>query len=114
MPYAPILLFAAMYAYATLAWGMPLFVGAAYLAASAACFGAYALDKSAARAGRRRTPESTLLMMGLACGWPGAVLAQQWLRHKSAKQSFRIPFHATVAINIVSFGWLASPPSILR
>ncbi len=114
MNYAPILLFAAMYAYATFAWSMPLWVGAVYLVASAACFCAYALDKSAARAGRRRTPESTLLMLGLACGWPGAVLAQQWLRHKSAKQSFRLPFHVTVALNLLAFGWLASPPSVLR
>lgn len=114
MHYAPIFLFAAMYAYATLAWDLPLVVGAVYLVASAGCFCAYALDKSAARAGRRRTPERTLLLMGLACGWPGAVLAQQWLRHKSTKQSFRLPFHATVALNIVAFGWLAAPPSILR
>ena len=113
MCYAPILLFAAMYAYATFAWSMPSWIGALYLVASTACFCAYALDKAAARAGRRRTPESTLLMMGLACGWPGAVLAQQWLRHKSAKQSFRLPFYGTVALNMVAFGWLASPPSML-
>ncbi len=114
MPYALIFLFAAMYAYATFAWGMPLWVGAIYLVASAACFCVYAIDKSAARAGGRRTPESTLLILGLACGWPGAVLAQQWLRHKSAKQSFRLPFYVTVALNLLVFGWLASPPSILR
>lgn len=114
MPYAPLVLFAAMYAYATFVWSMPLWVGAVYLVASLACFLSYSFDKSAARAGRRRTPESTLLMMGLACGWPGAILAQQWLRHKSAKQSFRLPFHVTVALNIVAFGWLAAPPSILR
>jgi uncharacterized membrane protein YsdA (DUF1294 family) len=68
----------------------------------------YAIDKSAARAGRRRTPEKTLLLMGLACGWPGAALAQEWLRHKSSKRSFLARFWGTVLINAGAFAWLAS------
>jgi uncharacterized membrane protein YsdA (DUF1294 family) len=75
-------------------------LGAFYACASVVCFAAYALDKSAARAGRRRTPERTLLLLGLACGWPGAVLAQRWLRHKSAKRSFQLKFWLTVVTNI--------------
>jgi uncharacterized membrane protein YsdA (DUF1294 family) len=107
MRYATILSFAAIYSFAMFAWQTPYQVGAAYLAASAVCFAAYALDKSAALAGRRRTPESTLLLMGLACGWPGAALAQQWLRHKSSKASYQAPFWATVALNTGAFIWLA-------
>ncbi|WP_307720873.1 DUF1294 domain-containing protein [Pseudoduganella lutea] len=42
------------------------------MCASLATFLAYFLDKRAARAGRRRTPERTLLLFGLAGGWPGA------------------------------------------
>jgi uncharacterized membrane protein YsdA (DUF1294 family) len=114
MRYASILLFAGLYAFAMINWGMPRLVGAGYLIASAACFVVYAMDKSAARAGRWRTSESTLLLMGLACGWPGAALAQQWLRHKSAKPSFRTRFWATVAINIGAFAYLASPFSFMR
>lgn len=114
MPYASIGLFAALYAVAMAAWGTPHLVGACYVAASAVCFMAYAMDKSAARAGRRRIPERTLLLMALAGGWPGAVLAQQWLRHKSSKPSFRVRFHATVALNVGAFAWLASPASFLR
>lgn len=108
MPYAPLLLFAALYAYAMVFWATPHLVCGLYLMASAACFAAYAIDKSAARAGRRRTPERTLLLMGLACGWPGAVLAQQWLRHKSSKASFRARFWVTVVLNVGAFAWLAS------
>ena len=114
MRYASILLFAALYAFAMVAWGTPRLVGAAYLLASVACFVVYAIDKSAARAGRWRTSESTLLLMGLACGWPGAALAQQWLRHKSSKPSFRARFWATVALNVGAFAWLASPMSLMR
>jgi uncharacterized membrane protein YsdA (DUF1294 family) len=114
MRYASILLFAALYAFAMTTWGTPNMVGAAYLLASAACFIVYAMDKAAARAGRWRTSENTLLMLGLACGWPGAALAHQWMRHKSSKPSFRARFWATVALNVGAFAYLASPLSFIR
>ncbi len=114
MRYATLILFAALYLGASLLWGLPALVGALYLAASLACFAMYARDKAAARAGRRRTPEATLLWLGLACGWPGALLAQQWLRHKSHKQPFRLRFHATVLVNLLVFAYLAWPGSFLR
>jgi uncharacterized membrane protein YsdA (DUF1294 family) len=102
-PYLPIVLFAVLYAGATVAWRLPPLVGAAYLGMSVLCFLSYALDKAAARSGERRTPERTLLMLGLAGGWPGAVLAQQWLRHKTVKQPFRQKFWFTVAANVAFF-----------
>jgi uncharacterized membrane protein YsdA (DUF1294 family) len=111
MRYVSILLFAGLFGYATVHWGMPQLVGVAYLVASVACFTLYAIDKAAARAGRWRTSESTLLLLGLACGWPGAALAQQWLRHKSSKPSFRTLYWATVAINVGVFIYLATPAS---
>lgn len=114
MRYASILLFAALFGFAMSAWNLSPMVGAAYLVASATCFVMYAIDQSAARAGRWRTSESTLLLMGLACGWPGAVLAQQWLRHKSGKPSFRTLFWATVALNVGAFAYLASPLPLMR
>lgn len=107
IPYLPILLFAVLYAGAAHAWHVPPLAGAAYLALSVACFIAYALDKSAACKGERRTPESTLLMLGLFGGWPGAVLAQQWLRHKTVKQPFRRMFRLTIAVNVGAFLWLS-------
>jgi uncharacterized membrane protein YsdA (DUF1294 family) len=81
-----------------------LALGALYACASVVCFAAYALDKGAARNSRRRTPERTLLLLGLAGGWPGAVLAQRWLRHKSAKRSFQLQFWFTVLLNIALAG----------
>ena len=59
----------------------------------------YAMDKSAARRGVWRTPESTLHMLSLAGGWPGALLAQQTLRHKSSKTPFLLAFLVTVLVN---------------
>jgi uncharacterized membrane protein YsdA (DUF1294 family) len=106
MPYLPLLLFAAVYAFATALWDLPLAFGGAYLALSLSCFVAYAIDKSAARNGNWRTPEATLLLLGLVGGWPGALLAQQWLRHKTSKTSFQWKFHATVVLNVVLFLYL--------
>lgn len=79
-----------------------------YLAASLAAFSAYALDKSAARNGRWRTQESTLHLIGLAGGWPGALVAQRLLRHKSRKQSFQIVFWATVIVNCCTLAWFVT------
>lgn len=114
MPYLSILLFCAMFGGAVLAWQLPVWTGVLYLFASIICFAVYAQDKAAARAGRRRTPENTLLLLGLLCGWPGAVLAQQWLRHKSSKRPFQVAFWITVLCNLGAFIYLASPLSFLR
>jgi uncharacterized membrane protein YsdA (DUF1294 family) len=106
-PYLPLLLFLIVYAFAAWAWSVPPVVGLAYLAVSAICFAVYARDKSAARRKERRTPERTLLLLGLAGGWPGALLAQQWLRHKTVKQPFQRLFWTTVAVNAGAFVWMA-------
>ncbi len=66
----------------------------------------YWLDKSAAQRGARRTPESTLHLISLAGGWPGALVAQQQFRHKTIKQPFQSFFWATVAINVAAIVWL--------
>ena len=71
-----------------------------YLLASVVCFVVYAIDKSAARAGRRRISEATLLLLGVVGGWPGAIVAQQTLRHKTRKASFRRAFWATVLLHV--------------
>jgi uncharacterized membrane protein YsdA (DUF1294 family) len=113
MHYLPIIAFAGIYFAADLAWAIPPALALVYLGASLACFTAYAIDKSAARSRARRTPERTLLLLGLACGWPGAVLAQQWLRHKSSKASFRARFWLTVLANVglfAAFGWWWDSP----
>lgn len=78
-------------------------VALAYGVASLVTFLVYALDKSAATRGQWRTSESTLHGLSLACGWPGALLAQQMLRHKTSKESFLTVYWATVLLNIGAF-----------
>ena len=86
----------------------PLIFGL-YVIASPLAFFLYAKDKSAARKGASRTPESTLHMISLAGGWPGALVAQQTFRHKTKKQSFRLVFKVTVLVNAGVFAWLLTP-----
>lgn len=82
---------------------------ALYFVASLLTFIVYAIDKSAAQKGTWRTQESTLHMLALIGGWPGALIAQQQLRHKSKKQSFRFVFWVTVGLNFGIFLWLFTP-----
>lgn len=77
-----------------------------YAIASFITFVAYAWDKSSARLGRWRTAESNLHLMGLVGGWPGALIAQQLLRHKSSKQEFLTVFWGTVFLNVGAMVYL--------
>lgn len=88
---------------------LPVFFLWWYLAASLVTFFAYAFDKSAAKSGAWRTPEATLHWLSLAGGWPGALVAQQALRHKSKKKTFRTAFWVTVIANCGALVWLCTP-----
>ena len=85
---------------------MPIQILYLYLAASAFTFLVYAKDKWAAQSGRWRTKESSLHTLALIGGWPGALIAQQMLRHKSRKDAFQFVFWATVVVNCAGFAWL--------
>ena len=85
---------------------LPWLVLVGYVAASAVTFFTYGWDKSAARAGRWRTSESTLHLMGLAGGWPGGVAAQRFFRHKSRKKEFLAVFWVTAFLNVFGVGYL--------
>lgn len=71
-----------------------------YFTISILTFIFYVRDKSAALNKNWRTSESTLHLLSLVGGWPGALIAQQNLRHKSSKQSFKNIFYITMFINI--------------
>jgi uncharacterized membrane protein YsdA (DUF1294 family)/cold shock CspA family protein len=87
---------AAVSAVVSKSWQLPAF----YLAMSAVTFSAYGFDKMAAERGARRTSEYALHMLALAGGWPGALVAQAYFRHKTRKQPFRTVFWFTVGANV--------------
>ncbi|QKJ21191.1 DUF1294 domain-containing protein [Microbacterium hominis] len=93
--------FVAGFAIAFEMFDLPMWMPLLYAGVSLVAFAAYGIDKSAARREHRRVSESTLLTLGLLCGWPGAVVAQQLFRHKTRKRSFRRAFWRTVVWNVM-------------
>jgi len=87
-------------------WVLGVYIGASLLS-----FLLYAIDKSAAINNRWRIQENTLHILAIAGGWPGATLAQQFLRHKTRKSSFRFGFWFTVFVNICGLLWLITHPT---
>ena len=69
------------------------------LGLSTLAFVAYWSDKRRAEAGEWRVPESTLQVLGLLGGWPGAFVAQRTFRHKTAKTSFQGVFWLFVLLH---------------
>lgn len=69
-------------------------------------FVAYGWDKRQAVAGNDRLSESSLHLLALFCGWPGALVGQRFFRHKTVKLSFRFVLWAIVSLHLLLFGWL--------
>jgi len=82
---------------AYVSWKIVLF----YLVASILTLAFYCNDKFAAENRSWRTPESTLQMFALLGGWPGALIAQNLLRHKISKSAFMTQFWLMVFINVI-------------
>ena len=99
-------LFLGLLAVLVFAGRLPAKLFSFYAVASLLAFVVYAWDKSAAQGNRWRTRESTLHLIALLGGWPGALLAQRLLRHKSTKRSFLVVFWVTVLVNCGVLGWV--------
>lgn len=74
----------------------------ACVALSVASYVLYAIDKRAARRSGQRVPERTLHLLALLGGWPGALLAQRVLRHKTAKPAFLVLFWLTALTHVAT------------
>lgn len=79
---------------------LSMWVTAIILAANLVAALCYTLDKTAAQNDGLRISEGLLHLFGIAGGWPGGLIAQQKLRHKTRKQSFQVAFWITAAINL--------------
>lgn len=101
--------FVLFFIYIVIWWSLPAWVVTLYVGVSIVTYAAYAIDKRAALRDSRRVPESSLHALGIIGGWPGALVAQEILRHKTKKASFRAVFWVTVGANIVAFSALATP-----
>ncbi|MBU1375610.1 MAG: DUF1294 domain-containing protein [Alphaproteobacteria bacterium] len=77
------------------------------LAVNAATIAAFAFDKRAAARRGWRIPERRLLMLAAFGGSPGALVAQQALRHKTRKEPFRTSLWVIVGVQIVALAVVA-------
>jgi uncharacterized membrane protein YsdA (DUF1294 family) len=94
---------------------LPGWLACYYLLCSVLTFIAYAWDKRASIQGQWRTPELRLQLFGLLGGWPGALLAQQLLRHKSNKNSFLWVFCLMVLLNLLAlYALMFAETTLLR
>lgn len=110
LPLLVVAAFALALASATLAGRVPAWLWPVHVVASLVTLAAHALDKAAARRGARRTPERTLHALALAGGWPGALLAQPLLRHKTAKRPFLLVGWGVVALHLSALAAICLRP----
>ena len=93
---------------------LPLWGAGALLALNLLTLWVYAADKNAARNGTWRVRERHLHLLALLGGWPAAWLAQQRLRHKTSKLSFRVVYGLSVALHCAALiGWLWRGPKMI-
>ena len=86
-------------------WGVTILAPTYITAISAITFIMYAWDKHKAKQSVNkkvtRTSERTLHLLALCGGWPGALIAQQLLRHKSQKKRFITVLWVCILLNVV-------------
>lgn len=93
---------------------LPLWCAGALLALQLLTVWTYAHDKNAARAGAWRTSENQLHLLALLGGWPAAWWAQQNMRHKTSKASFRTVYWLTIVLHCATLVlWLWQGPEKL-
>lgn len=85
-----------------LAEKLSVYVLPAILLLSFITYASYAKDKKASAQRQWRVPENNLHFLALIGGWPGALVAQHHLRHKSSKTAFKVVFYITVILNIAA------------
>lgn len=104
-PYILIAAFFALLGLLCLSAALPVTVLWLYTILSVISFFAYIIDKSSAEKNRWRTKERTLQILALFGGWPGALLAQRIIRHKSSKKPFLVLFWLSVVVNCILLAW---------
>jgi len=77
----------------------------AYAVMSAVTFIVYFLDKARAIRGRWRVSEWTLHLLELCFGWPGALVAQRFFRHKLYQRHYMVVFWLIVLVHAAFWGW---------
>ena len=88
---------------------LPAWMGGYYSVMSLICFVMHAQDKRAAIRGAWRIPERALIGISFLGGWPGGMLAQRLLRHKTSKRSFQRVFWISAFLNLALLSSIWTP-----
>lgn len=80
---------------------IPSWILLGYVAMSVLTYAVYGHDKTRAVTGGRRVAEKNLHLLELLGGWPGALVAQHYFRHKNRKASYQGMFWTMVLLNSV-------------
>jgi len=87
----------------------PANIVTALIALNFLAFAAFGIDKMKAEAGAWRVQESTLLLLALLGGSPGAYFGRAAFRHKTRKQPFSGQLHTIAVLQVLTlgvlFGW---------
>lgn len=81
--------------------GYPILVGVASLAT----FLMYGWDKRQAKNNGWRVPEKQLHGLAFLGGWPGAMLGQNFFRHKTQKIEFKIMTWLAAGLHVILVSW---------
>jgi uncharacterized membrane protein YsdA (DUF1294 family) len=82
---------------------VPLAFALVHAAMSVVTLAAFAIDKGRARRGALRIPEATLHALELLGGWPGSLVGQRLLAHKTRKVPYQAVFWAIVAVHLAAW-----------
>ncbi len=107
-----LLLLFGVYCYLALQQTLPFHPVAIYAAMSLLTIWAYSYDKRAAQLGLWRTPEIKLHILEALGGWPGALLAQIFYRHKVRKLRYQVVFWLIVLSHGVLWYQVLSNPEM--
>lgn len=107
--YFPILLLLVGLTYSYWFGYTPPLLGVVYFLASVISYYLYSKDKKAAKSGAWRVQENTLHLSSLLGGWPGSILGQGILRHKTKKANFRLVFFIMLLFNVSFPSFLHTP-----
>lgn len=86
--------------YLSVMHGIPAWMALIYAIMSGLTYALYGNDKTRAVTGKRRIAERDLHFFELLGGWPGALVAQQYFRHKNRKTSYQVVYWFMVVLNI--------------
>jgi uncharacterized membrane protein YsdA (DUF1294 family)/cold shock CspA family protein len=88
---------------------VPAFLVLSYLVFSHLTYGVYLWDKAGAIRGAWRADPRLLYALAFLGGWPGALIAQDRLRHLTKNDRFRRFFWLATTFNVLTACWFLTP-----